>query len=379
MSESRDELRVNERVRLTPVELLAIVSFWALLAVLTAAGRLLDPRVPNVSPAISSALVTLSFIQFMMWALLTPPIVLLVNWVANSRRSSVTRMAILIVAGLVIAIVVDNVLRGFSIRLLPPPPGRQRPSATVLTHILRFEFLDDFMVYLAVLGAAFARDYYLRYRRHVDEARELQAQLTEARLAALRTQLNPHFLFNTLNAISALVGSDPAGVRKMVTRLSDLLRHTLDEAAEPEVPLSEEIELLQRYLGIMEVRFQGGLEVKLAIDPAVRDALVPNMILQPLVENAFKHGLSGMSTGARIDIRAALISDQVVLTIIDNGPGPQSDEMGVGLRNTTERLSQLYGVDHSFALKKDSRGGGAVAEIRLPYHTSPRDTRLIHG
>jgi two-component system, LytTR family, sensor kinase len=378
MSESRDELRTEERVRLRSGELLAIVSFWALLAVLTAAGRLLDPRVPNVSETISSALVTLSFIQFTMWALLTPPIVLLVNRVANSRWTPARRTLILVVAGLVIAIVVDAILRAFWVRLLPPPPGRIRFSGTVLSHVLRFEFLDDFIVYLAVLGAAFARDYYLRYRRHADEARDLQAELNAARLAALRTQLNPHFLFNTLNAISALVGNDPAGVRKMVTRLSDLLRHTLDEASEPEVPLAQEIELLRRYLGIMEVRFQGGLDVKLTVDPAVRDALVPNMILQPLVENAFKHGLSGMTEGASIDIRGARIGDQVVLTVTDNGPGPRSDEMGVGLRNTTERLGQLYGLDYSFALKGGS-GGGAVAEIRLPYHTSPRDTRLIHG
>src|SRR3954463_9286181 len=126
MTELRDELRTEERVRLTPGELLAIVSFWALLAVLTAAGRLLDPRVPSVSAAISSALVTLSFIQFTMWALLTPPIILLVNRVASSRRSAAGRTAILLVAGLVIAIIVDTALRAFWLRLLPPPSGRPR-------------------------------------------------------------------------------------------------------------------------------------------------------------------------------------------------------------------------------------------------------------
>ena len=164
----------------------------------------------------------------------------------------------------VIAIAVDSTLLQARIHLLPPFPGRP-PRVAGYGNIIRFEFLDDLMVYFAVLGAALARNYFLRYQARLDETQALkaeaallQARLAEAQLAVLRTQLNPHFLFNTLHAISSLVERDPRGVRRMIARLSDLLRHTLEQTSEQEVSLDRELELLGRYLDIMEVRFQGG-------------------------------------------------------------------------------------------------------------------------
>src|SRR5207253_9892207 len=144
----------------------------------------------------------------------------------------------------------------------------------------------------------FAREYSRRFRAHekaaaqmAAETAQLQTQLAEARLSALNAQLNPHFLFNTLNAVSSLVERDPRGVRRMIARLSELLRYTLEGGTEHEVVLSQEIAFLERYLEIMQIRFEGKLEVEIQIGDDARDALVPSLILQPLVENAAQHGV----------------------------------------------------------------------------------------
>jgi two-component system, LytTR family, sensor kinase len=238
------------------------------------------------------------------------------------------------------------------------------------------------MVYFAVVAAGFARDYFRRYQSRREEAARLQAQaaelhaqLAEARLAALRTQLDPHFLFNTLHAISSLVERDPRGVRRMIARLSELLRTSLEAGDEQEIPLEKEIAFLNRYLEIMQIRFQGRLEVDMRIDGSVVDALVPTMILQPLVENAVKHGVNKVASTGRIEIRAFRDeTDRLVLRVRDNGPGLGADDEsreggGVGLANTRARLQQLYGTDQLLTLTPAPDGGGFVAEVTLPYHT----------
>lgn len=364
------------RVPLRPAELATIIVFWLFIAGLNAAGRLIDPRIPGVRPEITRAVLTLSFIEYAIWALLTVPIVWLAHrfTILSSERAS--RLLFFLGIGVVVAIFVDTLLLQFRVHMLPLPPGR--PPRSVVTNIIRFEFLDDFMVYLAVLGAALARDYFLRYQARLEEttrlqsqAARLEAQLAEARLDALRTQLNPHFLFNTLNAVSTLVERDPRGVRRMIARLSELLRHTLDESNEQEISLDRELDLLRRYLEIMEVRFQGRLVVSMDIAADVRDALVPNLVLQPLVENALKHGMSATDGSGRIEVSARRDGDVVHLAVRDNGPGPitPSDSSGVGIRNTMARLEQLYGAKQRFALRA-AEGGGAIAEVELPYRTT---------
>jgi LytS/YehU family sensor histidine kinase len=232
------------------------------------------------------------------------------------------------------------------------------------------------MVFFAILGAGIARDYFIRYRQRLEEATrlqahaaQLQAQLATAQLAALRNQLNPHFLFNTLHAVSALVERDPRGVRKMISRLSDLLSHTLEGSHKQETPLEDELDLIRRYIEIMEVRFQGKLDVETELDDAMRRALVPSLLLQPIVENAIKHG-GDRPDGAVIKINVHREGSQLVIRVADNGPGISTDapatETGVGLRNTKARLKQLYGDDQSFTLM-NSPSGGAIAEIRLPF------------
>jgi LytS/YehU family sensor histidine kinase len=159
----------------------------------------------------------------------------------------------------------------------------------------------------------------------------------------------------------------------MIARLSELLRYSLEEATEREVPLEQELIFLDRYLEIMRIRFQGRLEVIIEIDPGVTGALVPNLILQPLVENAVKHGVNKVDDSGRIEIRARRDGERVVLTVRDNGPGLAGvdvpPEEGVGLRNTRARLAQLYGAAQSVTLR-DAPGGGLVAEIIVPFHTT---------
>jgi sensor histidine kinase YesM len=236
--------------------------------------------------------------------------------------------------------------------------------------------MNEFLMYVAVLAAGFARDYFLRYRARREEAialqaqaAELRAQLAGARLAVLRTQLNPHFLFNTLHAISALVERDPRGVRRMIARLSELLRISLDDVGDAEVPLARELDFTRRYLEIMQIRFEGRLEVIEHVESEALAALVPNLVLQPLVENAFKHGLERIDGVGRIELRAGRVGDRLVLSVSDNGPGVGSEELGaegLGLGNTRERLEQLYGSNQSLALRTHA-GGGAVVEVSLPF------------
>jgi LytS/YehU family sensor histidine kinase len=235
--------------------------------------------------------------------------------------------------------------------------------------------LNDFIIYLGVVAAGLARAFSLRYRAQREEsmrvAAQLRAQLAEARLDALRMQLDPHFLFNTLHAISSLVERDPRGVRRMISRLSELLRHTIEGPNEQETTLREELDLLRRYLEIMEVRFQGRLEISTDVQERALDALLPNLILQPIVENAIKHGVNKIEGTGRIALRGRIDGGELVLSVENNAPlteaGPGT---GVGLSNTRARLAHLYGDEQRFELRGvDGVTPTTIAEIRLPYHT----------
>jgi sensor histidine kinase YesM len=186
-------------------------------------------------------------------------------------------------------------------------------------------------------------------------------------------QLNPHFLFNTLHAVSTLMGRDVPTARTVLADLSDLLRLSLDHTGENEVPLEDELALLQHYLRIERTRFRDRLCVEEEIAPETRGALVPSLLLQPLVENAIKHGVAPRSEGGHIAVSARREGGDLVIAVADDGPGLAAGDptsKGVGVRNTRERLAKLYGPDHAFTLE-NRPGGGLVAEVRLPFHTSP--------
>ncbi len=198
---------------------------------------------------------------------------------------------------------------------------------------------------------------------------QLEGQLSAAQLDALRMQLNPHFLFNTLHAVSTLMGRDVDGARTMISNLSGLLRRVLDGSDAPEVPLDDELDLLGRYLDIERARFADRLDVNMCVDDATRSALVPTLILQPLVENAIKHGIAPRGKGGRVEVAARRLNGHLVVHICDDGPGlppggPPRE--GVGLRNTRDRLEKIYGDDARLTLRNRPEGG-LDAEVRIPF------------
>jgi two-component sensor histidine kinase len=369
----------SARFRLSRRELVFIFAFWTFMAALTFANRLLDPRQLNFQLTNASAPIALTFISSYLWAVLTPLVFWLSARFLADQRHRVAGTLVLLVVGFVIAValgVIGDELRG----ALMPFPARRGPrggGGPPGYAWLRPWYLNDFIIYLGVLAAGLARAYSLRYRTQREEslrvAAQLRAQLAEARLDALRMQLDPHFLFNTLHAISSLVERDPRGVRRMISRLSELLRHTIEGPSEQETALQQELDLLRRYLDIMEVRFQGRLEITMDVQPRAMDALVPNLILQPIVENAIKHGVAKVEGVGRITLRGRVDGSQLVLSVENNAPladvgGGSGDGTGVGVRNTRARLSHLYGDDQSFELRAGD-AGTTIAEIRLPYHT----------
>ena len=229
------------------------------------------------------------------------------------------------------------------------------------------------IIYWLVIFAQLGWHYYQCYREREVEAAQLQRELVEARLDALRMQLNPHFLFNTLHAISGMIHDDPEAADRMVARLSDLLRLTLDGAKGQEVPLSEELDFVDRYLKIEEARFSDRLKVEKQIEPDARAALVPYLILQPLVENAIRHGIEPRETAGEISIRATRKNGKLELCVRDNGAGMAQEKKGparegIGLGNTRSRLRHLYGENSKLELAS-APSGGFEARIELPYRT----------
>lgn len=378
-------------------EMIAVAAFWTAFGILLSLNLLVPPAggPPSRSPLSVLAVI---FAESYAWALLTPPIFILATRYSVERGSRLARLWLFLAFGVVTSLLVDvglGVLRSRAPLSSSggPGPGRGAPPLWVSA---RLHFVNAFTIYLAVLAAGIARDYFLRYHARRAEAvqlqahaAQLQAQLAESRLEVLRAQLNPHFLFNTLHAVSALVERDPKGVRRTIARSSELLRSTLDGSTEQEIPLARELALLRRYLDILEIRFQGRLTTTIEDAADTRDALVPNLVLQPLVENAMKHGVNLAEGASRIDVRAWREGDMLVLSVHDSGAGaPSAGAMsssrlpgnasangngaspgGLGLRNTRARLEGLYGTHQRLWLEPAAEGG-MVATVAIPFHTA---------
>ena len=226
------------------------------------------------------------------------------------------------------------------------------------------------LIYWVLVSVAHALDYYRRFRERELRASQLERNLTAAKLKTLQMQLNPHFLFNTLHAISALMHKDVDAADRMITRLSDLLRRALDNSETQEVPLREEIDFLRRYLEIEQARFGDRLEVHIDVDPAASNILVPNLLLQPLVENAIKHGIEPNARRGTVHVSAGLHDHKLRMEVRDNGNGLQADyDEGIGIANTRSRLEQLYGEDHTFQLHA-ATPNGVAATVVIPAVTA---------
>ncbi len=269
---------------------------------------------------------------------------------------------------------------------------RFQSFGTTVRGLLIGYFFTDLVTYWAIVAAytTFAsrrrlraqeeenRRLELRSARLEAERARLETQMTEARLEALRMELNPHFLFNALNGVSALAGrgETDAAVR-MLAKLGELLRRTLDQDLEPELPLTEELDLLGLYLDVERARFGSRLSTRVRTTPEADGALVPRFILQPLVENAIRHGVAATRGDIEIEIEAAVGGARLEISVRDTGPGPpESASEGIGLRNTRSRLATLYGDDAELEMSRREEGG---TEIRLALPLRLMEGVLVAG
>lgn len=236
------------------------------------------------------------------------------------------------------------------------------------------EFSQDVIFYAFFVALVNLFDHYRESRDRELKTAQLETQLAQARLQTLQSQLQPHFLFNALNTISAVIYEDPETADTMIARLSDFLRHSLVSSETQEVALKEELDFLNLYLDIMRPRFETRLNVSFDIESNLSEALVPKLILQPLVENSIKYGADPRSGVVYIGVRASRENGAVLLQIKDEGPGLSMGRQaipnnGVGLSNTIERLKHLYGNDQDFSVA-DGPNGGLLVQIKLPYRAA---------
>lgn len=351
--------------------------WWAILAAWSAWGLLWSAQV-SVSSRLGGKPIpfdTAMRIQVplaILWALLTPGIIWLGRRVPPfgtklwRRGVAVNLLASMVVVfGTGVFFIANN-------RWVQGPPPEPYPLLLAALRSFVFWFSADGLLYWAILAIDFGvRDYRASRERQL-RASQLEAQLSEARLQALKMQLHPHFLFNALHTIGQLVrtGQDARAVQ-VVAGLGDLLRRVLDGAATHEVPLKQELEFLKSYVDIEQIRFADRLKVVVTADPDTLDAQVPHLILQPLVENAIRHGIAPRTTAGRLLIGARRIDSSLHLTVRDDGagmpePAGSQEARGVGLANTSARLRQLYGNVASFEVVNVA-DGGVEAHIVVPY------------
>src|SRR5712692_7633435 len=297
------------------------------------------------------------------WAVFTAPV-----WAFSAWAVRIRRPAQLLAAHLPMAIataVLCAALEGGAKWAL----GLYRTPHTLLSGMgdaVAMYWTFNLLVYAMVAGLY-----------HAWRAERLEMQLVQARLDALVGQLQPHFLFNTLHTISAFVLEDPKQANRMIARLSELLRQSFNTERGPLVTLEEELELLDHYVAIQEARFGDRLRVTFRVDPRAASAVVPTLLLQPLVENAIRHGAVPNGAVAEVSIAAVREGDRLHLEVSDNGPGLNGSSRGggLGLANTRARLQELYGPSHRFELTNAPAPGGALAVIDIPYSDHARDHR----
>lgn len=319
------------------------------------------------------------------WMLAAPATLLLLRGYPFVREQAVRSLGRLGLGSAVIYFVVTNTR--YLLRMLPNvwlPDELDRPVSWATYFQTQIDRLPlDFLTYGGLFAASFAIDYYSKYRQRAQEvlrlqleAARLQSELAKFQLSALRGQLHPHFLFNSFNAISALVRQRRNELAvEMIAQLGELLRFAMEKIELPELPFEQELEFVQCYLNIERVRFGEKLDVAIEVEPAALSGMVPNLLLQPLVENAIKHGISKRLTPGRVRIAAARRGGRLLLEVSDDGPGVAPSPAGqapagIGLRNTRGRLTHLYGGDYRFEIAPRPEGGTSV-RLDLPWREIP--------
>lgn len=337
---------------------LAAVGIWAVLGLVSFASRSL----PGAVGAEPGARLIYHLVHILTLGALTGSVV----WVTRRTETWAPWSRLTLHIGLAATFAGAVAFVGAA-ALLGGSPGAAPPLATFELH---------FLAYFAVLALTHAVDFFAWWRdQRIDEARlaaqsaRLETQLARTELQILRSQLDPHFLFNALHVISELVHVDPSRADHMVARLGDLLRMSAALARSNDVALRNELDFVNAYLEIQEARFGGRLRVVRDVDAGTLDAAVPSLVVQPLVENAIRHGTSRRATGGRIDIVTRRRGGSLVIEVMDDGPGLPADQApdeGIGIGHTRARLAQLYGGDGELELEPRP-GGGTTARIRLPF------------
>lgn len=317
------------------------------------------------------------YLNFLFWALLCPLVFIIhCRWPLNVRpvwRSVGMHLLLGAAIASVHEVVTSGIYYYILIRIGDIPWNEQYRTFAVTA--LPPAILQRFMEYWTLLAVIIAVDYARQTREKQTQLLKVQNELQISQLNALKKQLQPHFLFNTLNTVSALMDTDVNGARKVLSRLGQLLRASLDKDQRDIVPLAREIELIGNYLGIESVRFHDRLQVSYSIPHELKEAQVPSMVLQPLVENAIKHGPDATSERVEIEVRAEERDGTLALMVTDNGKGcadvsTAMEHGGIGLRNVRDRLQLLYGPDATFSI--DSPGGrGFHVELSFPLRMAP--------
>ena len=354
---------------------LLVLSFWTLMGLVESTKAYVSAELRGQPATVISALIG-NMPWWWFWALATP----VAFWVA--RRFPLDRArGIRYLPAHLFAAVSLSMLHFVAVGWLyyqTTARGRAGSLDAMITRWIEAFGMLNFLTYWVIVGAWFAFTYHNRFiasqwkaAQLERDAARLEAQMAEARLDALRMELNPHFLFNTLNSISGLVRRhDHDGAVQVLARFGELLRITLDREAEQMTSLAHELDFLRLYLDIEGIRFHDRLVVSIDVEPALLDATVPTLILQPLVENAVRHGIARKPGAGRIDIEARESGSGLCLIVRDTGVGfgahgPGRTREGVGLSNTRARLAQLYGEQASLELS-ETAGGGATVIVRLP-------------
>lgn len=306
------------------------------------------------------------------WAILFPAINRLATRFRIERGNWLKRLPVHLLA-VFLFVVAHTVLYVFFYYLYHNfyPPGDEQFFETVGRLTLR-NWLTDISMYFVILSTVTARDYSRRFQAEQLKSAELNAALADSQLQALKMQLHPHFLFNTLNSISTLMHEDVRAADEMVARLGDFLRLTLENSGEQVVTLTQELNFINGYLEIESVRFGERLTVEREVEPNVLQARVPNLILQPLIENAIKHGVSRQIRAGVISIRSRRVGEKLQLQVEDNGPGLQngkSGDGGIGLANTRARLFNLYGDNQRIEMS-NADPQGLIVTLEIPFETA---------
>ena len=352
-----------------------VIGVWAMLGVIYAGPIYFEVEAEGMGHS-AWRIFAWGILTYLAWAPLTPIIIWLARRFSLVGETWRRSLAVHLPAFLLISAVHSAIATVINITIQPFDNMGESPTDfwTRFLSRLKGTFVSDLLIYGGIIGICYALDYYRKYREREFLATRLEAQLAQAQLESLRMQLHPHFLFNTLNGIVSLVrdNKNQAAVG-MLVGLSDLLRHTLDHSSKQEVELREEMNFIKLYLSIQQMRFSDRLRIQYDIHPGTTRALVPNLILQPLTENALRHGIARSADSGVVGINSELENGHLRLTVYDNGAGLPDDwqikgSAGIGLANTAARLQQLYDNDHEFDIRNRD-GGGVEVVIVIPFRT----------